>query len=362
MFQQTTFASLCSVQHPIVLAPMAGGVTTPELVAAVSNAGGLGSLGAGYLSPAKLREEIKEIRMRTSRPFAVNLFVPGNDNSPDNNVCTELKTGLKPICDELGIEPEELTCAYEDQFEEQFAVIIEERVPVFSFTFGMLAKEKIQKCKQAGILTIGTATTVLEAIRLEGSGVDAIVTQGSEAGGHRGTFAHPYHEALIGTMALVPQVADHVSIPIIAAGGIMDARGIVASFALGASAAQMGTAFIPCKESGAHPLYKDALLRASEDRTAVSQAIKGKAVRGLHNRLMDLVEQMPTTLPYPYQHALTQKIRQAAAQQQRPEWMSMWAGQGIRLAKETTVQDFMTEITEGIGKLLGRLNEIDNRQ
>ncbi|AUS08897.1 nitronate monooxygenase [Laceyella sacchari] len=355
MHQCTTLLSAISIQHPIIQAPMAGGVTTPELVAAVSNAGGLGSLGAGYLSPSKLRAEIKQIRRLTSKPFAVNLFIPEQATHVDEKSLTELVGQLKPICDELGIDAEQLTIAYQDQFDEQFAVVVEERVPVFSFTFGLLPSEKLEQCKKAGIFVMGTATTVHEAMQLERLGVDAVVAQGSEAGGHRGTFAHAYHEAMIGTMALVPQVADHVRVPVIAAGGIMDARGIAASFALGASAVQMGTAFIPCEESGAHPLYKQALIASSEDRVAVTTSITGKAVRGLRNKLMDLTEQLPETLPYPLQHVLTQHIRKAAAEQLRSEWMSMWAGQGIRLARQQSAQELVKRLTQETDSIIKML-------
>ncbi|MBD2843568.1 nitronate monooxygenase [Paenibacillus sp. IB182496] len=330
---ETVLTRLLTIDAPIVQAPMAGGPTTPELIAAVSNAGGLGSLGAGYLSPEQIRSAIRHIRTLTDRPFGVNLFVPGPGQAeePEEAVLTDMAACLDVYRRELGI-PERPSLHLDfPSFEEQIDVVLEERVPVFSFTFGIPSPEVMERLSQHGTFVIGTATTVDEAIRLERAGAHAVVAQGSEAGGHRGTFLKEASESLIGLMALVPQIADHVAVPVIASGGIMDGRGLAASLTLGASAVQMGTAFLTCTESGAHPTHKQKILAASEDATEVTNAYSGKAARGIQTTFM---RSMPAgRIPaYPIQHAMTTDIRQASARANNPEYMSLWAGQGLRLA------------------------------
>jgi len=272
------------IEYPIVQAPMAGGPTTPKLVAAVSNAGGLGSLGAAYLSPETLREQEWEICDLTEEPFGVNLFVPSSFDA-DPAMIERANALLGPYRKELGIEAPEKISSFAESFEDQLEVVLEERVPVFSFTFGSLGPELVGRLKENGTAVVGTATTVCEGLRLEEDGVDVVVAQGSEAGGHRGTFLGDFKDALIGTMALVPQMVDALAIPVVASGGIMDGRGL-AALVLGAEAAQMGTAFLACKESGAHPEFKRAVLKAAEDETAVTRAFSGRAARGVKNRLV----------------------------------------------------------------------------
>ena len=229
-------------------------------------------------------------------------------------------------------------------FEEQLAVILEERVAVFSFTFGVPTPDQMETLKQHGIITMGTATHLLEAIVLEESGVDMIIAQGMEAGGHRGTFLGGYDQGLVSTIALLPLSANHIKLPLIAAGGIMDGRGIAAALALGASGVQMGTAFLTCPESGAHPKYKELLHQSTEITTTLTRAFSGKLARGLRNRFTDTLEAVQTELPdYPIQNALTQDIRQAAATQNRPEFMSLWAGQGCPLCQDKPAATLIRE-------------------
>ena len=217
----------------------------------------------------------------------------------------------------------------------------------FSFTFGALPADEIRSLHELGMVVLGTATTVQEARTLEASGVDAVVAQGSEAGGHRGTFAAPAERALIGTLALVPQVVDAVKVPVVAAGGIMDGRGLVAAFALGAAAVQMGTAFLACVESGAHPLQKQAVLtRREDDATRLTRAFSGRLARGFGNRFMVDVERAGAILPYPHQAALTSDIRQAAARQGRAEFLPMLAGQGAPLAVARSAGDLVRDLVQ----------------
>lgn len=330
---QTDFTALVDIRYPIIQAGMAGGLTTPELVAAVSNAGGLGTLGAGYLPPETLGREIDEVSMRTDQPFAVNLFVP-SAAEPSPSEIEQMKDYLQPIRSSLGITDvmPQLT-AYGPSFEAQMEVVLAKRVPVFSFTFGIPDQSILQALRQQGTIIVGTATTVPEALALVEAQVDAIVVQGSEAGGHRGTFLTDAKRALIGTMALVPQVVDAVSVPVIAAGGIMDGRGLVSSMALGAAGVQMGTAFIACAESGANEQYKHRVLTGRGEETDLTEAYSGKLARGIRTEFMAYMEGYSGPLPqYPIQNALTRDIRSAAAQQNNPEYMSLWAGQGVRLA------------------------------
>ncbi len=344
------------IEHPIVQAPMAGGPTTPALVAAVSEAGALGSLGAALLGPEAIREAIREIRRLTRRPFAVNLFaLESTPASPSPQELAQANASLQPFREELGLVPP-ARLAPPPGFAEQLAVVLEERVPIFSFTFGALRAEEVRRLRDAGVFVMGTATTVKEARLLEQSGAGAVVAQGSEAGGHRGTFDGPPEHALIGTLALVPQVVDRVSIPVIAAGGIMDGRGIVAALALGASAAQLGTAFLASSESGAHRLHKEALLaRGEEDRTALTRAFSGRLGRGLRNRFMVEVERRGAILPYPAQGALTQDIRQESLRAERPDLATFWAGQGAPLATGRSARDIVGDLVSQARSVLGRL-------
>ncbi|MDG0795023.1 nitronate monooxygenase [Cohnella ginsengisoli] len=353
----TSFTRKLGIAYPIVQAPMAGGPATPELAAAVSNAGGLGSLGAGYWPPAQIRDAIREVRRRTDRPFAVNLFVPERTGSTDDEI-SAMNAHLNAYRERLGIEPNPAIAAYAPSFEDQVQVLLDEKVPVFSFTFGIPPAETIQSMRRRGIVIVGTATTVEEGITLEAAGADAIVAQGSEAGGHRGTFLSEAADALIGTLALVPQLADRVSVPVIASGGIMDGRGLAASLALGASAVQMGTAFLASPESGAHAAHKRLVLSSAEDATAITDAYSGKAARGIRTDFMRDMRAYQGAIPdYPIQNALTKDIRQAAARADDPSLMSLWAGQGLRLATEQAAADIVkrtiAEAQAAIGKLSG---------
>jgi len=330
---ETELTRKLKIEYPIVQAPMAGGPTTPDLVASVSNAGGLGSLGAGYLAPEQIRKAIREIKQRTDRPFGVNLFVSEQSSTPEDAIAA-MNDYLNRYRSKLGVAPFPSIPDFAETFEDQVQVVLEEKVSVFSFTFGIPSPDIIQSMRRSGIIVVGTATTVEEAIALEAAGADAVVAQGSEAGGHRGSFLTGTADALIGTMALVPQTVDRVSIPVIASGGIMDGRGLVASLALGASAVQMGTAFLTTAESGAHPSHKEKILTSSEDSTEVTSCYSGKAARGILTEFMKDMRGYEGTIPaYPIQNALTREIRQAAAKASNPEYMSLWAGQGLRLAR-----------------------------
>lgn len=343
MWPETEVATRLGIRYPVIQAGMAGGITTPELVAAVSNAGGLGTIGAGYMSPDAMRKAIREVRSLTTKPFAVNLFIP-QPVVENPKIIEEMNRHLDRYRQKLHLTKLSPDIAlFLDVFPRQIEVILEEEVPVFSFTFGLLSEDIASKMKSAGITLIGTATTVAEGIALENSGADLIVAQGWEAGGHRGTFLASIDESVIGIMALVPQLVDQVHIPVIAAGGIMDARGIGASLQLGAQGVQMGTVFLTCKESGAHRAYKEALLyRKKGEATEMTSSFSGRAARGIKNAFMAEMEDYPGPIPaYPIQHYLTADLRSAAARQEKIEYMSLWAGQGFSLCQERTVRELM---------------------
>ena len=339
------------IEYPIIQAPMAGGITTSTLVAEVSKAGGLGMIGAGYMTPNQMREQIREIKLVTSRPFGINLFVPTEFNVVENKVKSKATNQfLNPIRDQLNLPHKNdfdifaINNAHET-FNDQIKIVIEEKVSICSFTFGIPAKDVITELKQHNIILVGTATTVREAMENEKAGMDIVVLQGSEAGGHRGNFMGSYQESLIGLMSLIPQVVDNVRIPVIAAGGIMDGRGLMASICLGAKGVQMGTAFLTCVESGAHQVYKEAVLNAKEDQTVLTRSFSGKWARGIKNEFILEMRKHEANLPdFPVQNILTQDIRKASATQGQQDYMSLWSGQSPRLAKNQTVETLIKNI------------------
>ena len=327
------FAASLGIEQPIIKAPLAGAGDTPELVAAASEAGGLGIFGAAYLQPDAIRATARRIRALTSRPFGLNLFapVPSAPLPADPNPALRR---LAPWFEELSLPaPSGLPAEPHPDFDAQMEAVLDSAPAVFSFAFGDIPAEAVEAVRSRGIFLVGTATNVAEAVGLRRAGVDAVVAQGSEAGGHRGSYAASFEAGMIGTMALVPQMADSIDAPVIASGGIMDGRGIAAALALGAAAVQLGTAFLTCPEAGTPPPYRKALLEASEDSTRITAAFSGRPARGIENRfLRDMAG--AEILPFPYQNALTRPLRTRAAELGRADLLSLWAGQGLRLARE----------------------------
>lgn len=350
-----------SLTHPVIQAPMAGGADTPELVAAVSSSGGIGFIGATYLAPEKIREAAHAVRQRTDRPFGINLFAP---LAPPEDVANaaDAIAHIAPYYEELGLPPPGMPAVQSLPFDEQLAASLESGAAAFSFTFGLLPSGAIAAIKARGMVLLGTATSVEEAVALEAAGVDAVVAQGSEAGGHRGTFMGDFQSAMIGTMALVPQVVDAVRVPVVASGGIMDGRGIAAALALGASAVQMGTAFLTCDEAGIPDVYKERILRANERETRLTRAFSGRFARGIVNRFMheidDRGDNRPANLailPFPLQNALTRPLRTAAAKQGRSEFLSLWAGQGTRMARRQSAAELVRLLNDETETAVRRL-------
>lgn len=341
--------------YPIIQAPMAGSGTTPELVAAVCAAGGTGFLGAAYMNAEQIHEACRIVRARTNRPFGINLFAP--TPPPEARARDAAMALVARHHAELGLAPPTPPAYAGDPFADQFAAVLDSGVAAFSFTFGLPDRDRIAAAKAAGILVIGTATSVDEAVALEQAGADAVATQGAEAGGHRGSFLTDFDDAMIGTMALVPQVVDAVTVPVIAAGGIMDGRGIAAALALGASAVQMGTAFLTCDESASNAIHRRAILSAGEHQIRTTRAFSGRPARGITNGFMVEAEAEggAAILDYPLQNSLTRPMRTAAAKQGRPDLMSLWAGQGVRMARSQSAGDLVARLAAETESALNRL-------
>ncbi|WP_025916696.1 nitronate monooxygenase family protein [Herminiimonas sp. CN] len=340
------FLSMFGIAHPIIQAPMAGGATTPELVAAVSNAGALGSFAAATLSPAAMIEGVQKVRALTGRPFNVNLFVLA-EPVVDQAGLAAAQARLHPYRAALGLADAVRPAKFCENNQAQIAALLELAPPVVSFTFGLLDADTVAQFRQKGSLVIGTATTVAEARAWEAVGADAICIQGIEAGGHRGTFLGDFEQSGIGLMALIPQVARAVNVPLIAAGGIMDGKGIAAALILGARAAQLGTAFLCCPEAGIHPGWKQRIAHTSDDGTRLTRVFSGKYARGIVTDFMQQLRPFEQDVPpYPIQNALTADIRQAAAKQGQLELMSLWAGQGAGLARTLSAAQLVQTLAD----------------
>lgn len=357
---QNALLQRLGIEHPVLLAPMAGGPGTPELAAAVSNAGGLGSLGVAYLAPDQIVEAIRRTRALTNRPINVNLFAGRFSASPSFDPAPMLSI-LGEIHTTLGLPAPTAPPQPRDSFREQFEAVLEGRPEVFSFTFGALEPQAISKLRSRGIAILGTATTVEEARILADAGVDGVVAQGAEAGAHRGTFTVPFAAAMVPTVQLVRQIAGFA--PAIASGGIMDGRDLRVTLNNGASAAQLGTAFLPCPESGAAQAYKQALLGARSDTTVVTRAYSGRPARGLRNEFIErLAGSEDAILPYPLQNVLTRPMRTAAAKLGNAGFLSLWAGQGVARCRAMRAGDLVMRLVEESTDAAPPLSRSDTRE
>ena len=358
MWTDTEFSRRIGIKIPIVQGPFGGGVSSAKLAATVSNAGGLGSFGCNHMPPAQIKEMAAEIRKLTDKPFALNLWIA---NGPEPTISQaqfdQMMTWLDPYYRELGVAKPAFPNRFGQSYHDQIAALLEAKPPVFSFVFGVPAKDVIAACRERGIKTIGTATTVEEARALEASGVDAIVATGSEAGGHRPSFLQPPEECLMGTLALVPQIVDRVKLPVIAAGGIADARGVVAALALGAQGVQIGTAFLACEDSGASRGHRDKLWSEDARTTVLSRVFSGRLARFVRNRFIDEMRQHESEVPtYPIQNWFTGAFRKAALEQGRTDMITLTAGQVAPLMlRHRSAATLMDELVKGTGELLANL-------
>jgi nitronate monooxygenase len=335
----TFFPTDFGFQNPLIIqAPMAGGITTAELVVAVSNANGLGSFATGYLTTEAVEDAILSIKKRTFRPYAVNVFIPPERIVYDSKKIQAYLSALHPYHQLLNLpEPQEVG-KISDNFQEIIALLLDFKVPIVSITFGNLSAKIIQAFKQQGTYLMGTATTLEEAKILADSGIDALILQGKEAGGHQGKFL-PSTKPPLSTFSLLSEVASHIlDKPLIAAGGIMHGHHIKKAITLGARGVQMGTAFITTKESGASPLYKNTLIHTKEaktDPTTLTKAFSGKYARGLNNGFMKAMSKKNDQIPdFPIAHYMSTQMRKEATKQGKLDCIAFWCGQGVREIRE----------------------------
>ncbi|WP_053226100.1 NAD(P)H-dependent flavin oxidoreductase [Solirubrobacter soli] len=349
---RTRLTELLRLSHPIIQGPFGGGLSSVALASAVARCGGLGSFGVHHLEPDGIAAVGAELRSRAAGVFALNLWVSTHDLDEASMTRSRFDAAvarLQPLYDEFGVDAPEFPERFSPTFEEQASAVLAARPPVFSFVFGVPDDRVLTDFRAAGIRTIGTATTPDEAVALDEAGVDAIVASGYEAGGHRGAFLAPVEDSLVGTLALVRTAASEVRAPVVAAGGIADAQGVVAALALGAEGVQLGSAFLATEESGTTPEHRAVLLDGGARRTTLTRAFTGRLARGVPNRLTASLEQPE---PYPYQSYLLRPVIAAARAQGRTDVVSLWAGQGTSLLRERRAADVYDAVVSGTDTML----------
>jgi nitronate monooxygenase len=344
------FTAQLGLKYPIVQGPFGGWLSSVALAASVSNAGGLGSYGAHHLSPEEIRSAIRELRASTAQPFNINLWVSRVDSGAERMTAAHHAQGVAqfgPVLDRLGLQPPPLSPGDDFTFEQQIEVILEERPAVFSWVFGIPDAEILKACHQRGICTVGAATTVEEAAALEAAGVTMIVATGSDAGGHRPSFLRSAEASLTGTFSLLPQIRAITQCPLIAAGGIANAAGIRAALALGADAAQIGTAFLACTESNCPPLHREALFSPAAANTRLSKRFTGRLARFMSTPLLEELEQSAVeALPFPLQADFNAVIKAEGKRLGTAELLPLYAGQAAGLLRCHTAEELMEELVQ----------------
>jgi nitronate monooxygenase len=350
MWYNTKASALLGIQYPILQGPFGGNLSSVELTAAVSNAGGLGGYGAYTMSPQEIYEADRQIKAATNKPYNLNLWVSDSDMHPEvitDEQFNKVKEVFKPYFDEVGISLPEKPASFQSRFENQLEVILDVRPKVFSFMFGVPSADVLEQCKKMGIVTVGAATTLDEAIFLENSGVDMIIASGFEAGGHRPSFLDSAESSLTGTFVLLQLIREKVKIPVIAAGGIANGKGVAAALALGASAAQIGTAFLACDESNALPIHKQMLFSDAAKDTTLSRAYTGRLGRGIISRIAkEIIGKETNVLPFPLQTTFISPLRKAALDQQKWDMILFWGGQIAPILKHTKADELMRSLIE----------------
>jgi nitronate monooxygenase len=340
---------------PIIAAPMAGGPSSQELVAACSAAGVLGSFGFAYTQPADMKRQAAWVRERTQAPFGINLFVSPLPEAIPAAAQRAALDAVSAYYTELGLAaPEPAAAPYAPSLEDQLNAVEEITPRVFTVHLGGLSRSQVERFKAKGIVVGGSANCVAEAKGLEQAGFDFVIAQGGEAGGHRGSYLRDPYQSLTGTLALTRMIVRAVKLPVVAAGGIMDGAGIAAALALGAQAAQLGTAFIPCPESGAAQVHKDLLVKATEDETRITEKFSGKPARGLANRFMREMDGKPQ-LAFPAQNSVTGKLRQASAKAGKPDFIALWAGQAAPLSRALPAAELVRSLESELNLSLQEL-------
>lgn len=356
MWYQTKATEILGIQYPILLGPFGGGLSSVEQVAMVSNMGGLGGYGAYTLSPQEIYEVHRQIRATTAKPYNLNLWVSDTD-AVNGTVMPEAFAQaaalFQPYYEEAGIDLPAQVPVFNTRFENQLQAVLDIRPDVFSFMFGTLPADVMEECRKRGIKLLGVATTPDEAIALEATGVDMIVASGFEAGGHRPSFLAPAEQSTMGTFVLLQLLREQVKVPVIAAGGIADGRGIAAALTLGAAAVQVGTAFFACDESAALPEHRAALFSDRAKHTMLTRAFTGRLGRGIHTPLaLELAGKENQFLPFPLQTALSGPLRKAALAQQQYDAVMFWSGQVAPVLQHRKTETLMQALIEAAGQLL----------
>jgi len=338
---------LLGIRHPVVLAPF-GGLSSIELTAAVSDAGGLGSYGLYGYDGDRIRETAAALRAATASPFALNIWLPTGDEVEPGAAHDRYAAALADFFEEVGIQPPSRPERYLPRLDEQLDAIWQANPAVLSVVFGVPSRALVEEAHSRGIRVIGTATTVAEARALQAGGVDAIVATGAEAAGHRVSFLRPAEESLVGLFSLLPQVVDAVRVPVIAAGGIADRRGVAAALALGASGVQVGTSFLATAESAANDAHRAAIRSTAADESVLTGAMSGRLSRGAANRAVREIEASGAIAPFPAQNWLTGRFRAVAGQRGMGELQSLWLGQSAPLARGRTAAEVFAELVAGL--------------
>lgn len=343
----TDLRGLLGIRHPIVLAPF-GGLSSVSLTAAVSEAGGLGSYGLYGYDAARIRVTTAALREATGGPFSLNIWLPTGDEVTPGPEHDAHAAALADFFGEVGLEPPARPERYLPSLDEQLEAIWEAAPSALSVVFGVPSPEIVDEAHGRGIRVLGTATTVAEAVALEAGGVDAVVATGAEAAGHRVSFLKPAEESLVGLVSLIPQVVDAVRVPVIAAGGIGDRRGVAAAFALGASGVQVGTSFLLTAESAANEVHRAAIRSTAADASVLTRAMSGRLSRGAPNRAVGEIEAAGAIAPFPAQNWLTGRFRAVAGQRGLGELQSLWLGQSAPLARWDAPADVFAELVSGV--------------
>ena len=354
MWYNTKATKLLGIDYPILQGPFGGGLSSPELVSAVSNEGGLGGYGAYTLSPQEIIEVNNKIKAATNKPYNINLWVSDNDAATVSDEQYEQAAKIfKPYFDELSIALPGKPALFNSRFENQVQVVLDIRPEVFTFTFGIPSADILEHCRKLGIKTVGTATTLDEGLTLEAAGVDMIIASGFEAGGHRPSFLSSAEQSITGTFVLLQLIKEKVKTPVIAAGGIANGRGIAAALTLGADAVQVGPAFLACDESGALPVHRRMLFSDACKYTTLSRAFTGRLGRGITSRLAkDIEGKEKQFLPFPLQTTFMSSLRKAALDQQKWDMILFWSGQIAPILKHTKASVLMQSLIDETSKII----------
>lgn len=356
MWSQTDISRRLKIDYPIIQGPFGSGLSAVKLAVTVSEAGGLGSFGVHHLNADQILQVGNELHAQTRKPFALNLWVSNQDINGHALEQDKFRKALelyKPYYEELGLALPEPPVSYGNRFEDQIQALLDVRPAAFSFVYGIPSQDILDECRRRDIITIGTITTVDEALAMEQAGIDIIVATGFEAGGHRVSFLRSSEDSLTGTFSLVRTVAAKVKVPVVAAGGIADGRGVAAAFMLGAQGVQIGTAFLACEESNASDVHRDALFSEQAKYTLLTRAFSGRLARGIRNRFAETMQSHTNDiLPYPIQGWFTGGFKQAAIKQRRGDLISLWASQSSPLLKHRKARHLFDELVRDTSSML----------